>query len=722
MRHDRRVAPSRYGAATRGQMMIIVVLSLTVLMGFMALGIDGARVFMEAQRVQKAADEAALAAVVSGSTGGAGAAQGMADTMVTRNLPVGAGSGVTDTSTLVDGLALRDHVVVHESGFPLFFGAVIGQPRADITRAATAEYSGPGDLGNPTNTLGDPHALITSYAPTGTVSTAGPVAAALPQNLSLSINGPDQMTENGDPYSPLDVLSDPPFVPATTTLTNPFRANLTSPFNGYDYKVTIPPGEHGATYIQVYDAETCTGSSGAANAPFGDFMQSGGYSLPYTDRILRYPAPLSLTGPYAPDPSYGPYPTYYSLTKLDPVTGLTETLTTGAGLVTSGMTNTLLPPNVIIAPTEGVSPTVAGEPACDPTFTSKWYTLAKVDASVAGSYDINVNTCLDPLNRGPNTNGAGLPNCRGTEVNNFALRAITTGSGPASNVSCRTDVASSAINDPTCQAITPNDLSNQPEVAGIGRESVMVRSAGGGAGTALLYLSYIKPQYAGAWLRIRLFDPGDLPGGSSLQIVRPDGSYAPFEWSTQGLDGSAAPFTTTMQNNGSTSLITSYPASGLQPPTFTPTPSNTPVPTSTPTNTATPGPTDTPAPTSTPTNTPTVTNTPVPAATATETNTPVPTATATDTPTPLPTDTPGGPTNTPTATPLPTSTPTMTATPAPTGTPTNTPLPTATPTDTPTPLPTATPTVTNTPLPTSTPTVTNTPLPTATPTLVIDQG
>jgi len=686
MRHDRRAARSRYGASARGQMMIIVVLSLTVLMGFMALGIDGARVFMEAQRVQKAADEAALAAVVSGSTGGAGAAQGMADTMVTRNLPVGAGSGVTDTSTLVDGLALRDHVVVHESGFPLFFGAVIGQPRADITRAATAEYSGPGDLGNPTNTLGDPHALITSYAPTGTVSMTGPVAAALPQNLSLSINGPDQMTEQGDPYSPLDVLSDPPFVPATTTLTNPFRANLTPPFNGYDYKVTIPPGEHGATYIQVYDAETCASTSGkASDAPFGDFLQSGGYSLPYTGNILTYPAP---GGPY------GPYPTYYSLTKLDPVTGLTETLTTGPGLVTSGMTNTLLPPNVIIAPTEG-----SGS-SCDPTFTSKWYTLAKVDASVAGSYDINVNTCLDPINRG--LNGAGLPNCKGTEVNNFALRAITTGSVSvsATDVHCdgSTSMSTSAPDPMHCQAITPNDPSNQPEVAGIGRESVMVRSAGAGAGTALLYLSYIKPQYAGAWLRIRLFDPGDVSGASSLQIVRPDGSYAPFEWSTQGLDGSAAPFTTTMQNNGSTSLITSYPASGLQPPAFTPTPTNTPLPTSTPTNTATPGPTDTPVPTSTPTNTPTVTNTPVP------------TATSTNTPTATPTDTPGGPTNTPTATPLPTSTPTMTATPAPTGTPTNTPAPTAT------------PTVTNTPLPTATPTVTNTPLPTSTPTPVVNRG
>ncbi len=713
MQRTRRAAPRPHRAA-RGQMMIIVVLSLTVLMGFMALGIDGARVFMEAQRVQKAADEAALAAVVSGSTGGAGAAQGMADTMVTRNLLVGAGSGVTDTSTLVDGLALRDHVVVHEANFPLFFGAVIGRPRADITRAATAEYSGPGDLGNPTNTLGDPNAPITSYAPTGTVSTAGAVAAALPQNLSLSINGPDQMTENGDPYSPLDVLSDPPFVPATTTLANPFRAKLTSPFNGYDYKVTIPPGEHGATYIQVYDAETCTGSSGAANAPFGDFMQSGGYSLPYTDRILRYPAPMSLTGSYAPDPSYGPYPTYYSLTRLDPVTGLTQTLTTGPGLVTTGLTNTLLPPNVIIAPTEGVSPTVVGEAACDPTFTGKWYTLAKVDASVAGSYDINVNTCLDPINRGPNGNGTGLPNCRGTEVNNFALRAITTGSDPASDVSCGTD--------PACQAITPNDLSNQPEVAGIGRESVMVRSAGGGAGTALLYLSYIKPQYAGSWLRIRLFDPGDLPGGSSLQIVRPDGSYAPFEWSTQGLDGSATPFTTTMQNNGSTSLITSYPASGLQPPAFTPTPTNTPLPTDTPTNTATPGPTDTPAPTSTPTNTPTVTNTPLPTSTPTVTNTPVPTATSTDTPTPTPTNTPGGPTATPTDIPLPTATPTVTATPAPTATPTMTatPAPTGTPTDTP--LPTSTATVTNTPVPTATSTDTPTPLPTATPTLVSDNG
>src|SRR5439155_10690304 len=50
---------------SRGQVMVLFAIFLTALMGFMALGFDGANLFVQQRAVQSAADLSALAAVPS---------------------------------------------------------------------------------------------------------------------------------------------------------------------------------------------------------------------------------------------------------------------------------------------------------------------------------------------------------------------------------------------------------------------------------------------------------------------------------------------------------------------------------------------------------------------------------------------------------------------------------------------------------------------------------
>jgi len=751
----------------RGQVAVILALALIVLLAGICLGIDSSRVFVEGTRLQRAADEAALSAAVAAGAGGQVEAAAAAQDMVARNLHLPANDQPSVTTSLDASGSQQVTVDVREPGFPLLLGSILGFRSVSLARHSTARYSPSVPMENPSSTLGDPTAPITTYGPMsngsgGTITGTAPLS----QGMELSINGPDQFTKTGDPYSPIDVLSSSPFVSSTTPLipnpwrdptsavasTNPYTPAIRS-FNGYDYKVTIPTSTvpiSDDTYIQVYDAGTCVGVGDS----YGDQTYLADYGLPATTN--RTAASVDSANPnYLPDysnPSYDylspatqPYNdvTYYSLTWVDPNGNRVHVDPAHGGLLSSGQDPVFQDPskynplystaaisNIIIAPPPGVAGQSCGTNIDH--YTDQWYTLAKVATVPGASYIVNVNTCLDPVNRTAQV-VTGYQSCEGDQVNNFALRAVTIPQSAESSVCAGGDTNC----DPSSAASGP-----QPEVGGVGRVSLFVKTTG----KTLIYLAKVAPKYKGKWLVVKMFNPGNLAGGSSIQIVRPDGSYAPFEWFTQMLDGNGNIIrqpghpdrSTTMQNNGSTSLITSFPAHGIDFSTATPTPSATLVP-PTATNTATPSPTNTPTATGTATQTPTNTSTPTAIGTATQTSTPGPTSTPTNTPTNTNTATSTNtPTNTATSTSTPTSTATtpprtqtavaqqmstqaaqQTATQAAIPTATNTSVPptstnTPTPTNTNTPTITSTPTNTSTPAPTSTPTQTFTPAPTAT--------
>ncbi len=531
--------------ARSGQTAIIVALGMVLLMSCTALAVDGARFYAEGLRVQKAADEAALAAVVQFSTSGDVAGQARANDIATRNLP---GTSVTVLATSSNSPVDQEKVVVTEPNFSFLFAPIFGLKSAQVTREAKAQYNAPVPMGNPSNTLGYPSATIDTYQP-GTTGVPGTGSRSpVQQNLTLSVNGPDQWFESGDPYSPLYLLSDPPFITRPAPIKNPYYPQ--NP-NGYDYKVTIPSGSSGATYIQVYDAETCHQDA------MGDTVVSGQYGLPNANGAVNVDGG-----------DLNKQATYFRLYRVDPSTGQNVSVS-GSPLLARGPAGGSYPSDVVIAPTAGVSAWTT----CDAGFRDKWYTLAKVDATQGGSYIVNVTTCLNPNSTHPvdmynsiyknMVSGLGSYYCRGAGVNNFALRAITTGGTSAEQVNCDGSTSPplpSPSSDPLdCQTISPNS-STPPSVAGVGRISIQVQSPG----TSLIYLAKVDPIYAGKWLLVKLFDPGDLAGASSMQIVRPDGSYAPFMWYTETLNGDGNTFQTALRNIGTnTSLITSFPPGSI---------------------------------------------------------------------------------------------------------------------------------------------------------------
>lgn len=541
--------------------MIVAVLFFVVLMGCVALAIDGARLYAEGLRVQKAADEAALATVTHVGGGiDSGTLTNLVNGMVSRNLPLSSGAASNASYSVSGGATSATSqlkIVVQETGFPLFFAPILGLKSATITREATAQYNAPVPMGNPTNTLGDPgtsDGKITVYQPNGSGTKDHGTATTVPQNMKLSINGPDTLTENGDPYAPLYVLSDPPFA-SNTSISNPFPAQASPAYNGYDYKVTI--NSSGYTYIQVFDAETCNGS-------FNDLIYGAGFGVPYPSNITSYFSNLN-------------FATFYSLYKYNSATNARVGVdNTNPGVVTLGrdaaLDTAVYNYPIIIAPTEGTDPSSCYSSSALAQYTNRWYTLAKIKGAPGDTYIVNVSTCLNASTRGKagdsvdqytNTNSAAPPACYGSELNNFALRAITSSTdngciGPSSGSSCQ---SSSSF---------ATGVLSQPTLAGMGRVSVEVNDPGA-SGKTFIYLAHVDQVYKGKWLLVKLFDPGDVQDASSIQIVRPDGTYAPFMWYTETLDGNGKTFTTPMQGNvidpltgdlANKSLITSFANGG----------------------------------------------------------------------------------------------------------------------------------------------------------------
>ncbi len=554
--------------APQGQAAIIIALALTVLACATALGVDGARFYAEGLRVQRAADQAALVGVSQASMLGADQGSISATDIVTRNLAVSGGAAVSVNTTYAITAFGQEKVVVQEKNFPFLFAPVVGLKSGTITREATAQYTAPLPMGNPTNQLGDtgtsdPGNSINTYQPGGTTA---PVA----QNMRLSINFPDTYLESGDPYSPLYVLSDPPYnmYPGAPVYTNPLRPS--TGFHGYDYRVDVPAiSTAGATtYIQVYDAEQCNGN-------YGDGLAAGlSGAVPFS-----YDPSTGNTGTAYPPPSVSPNaPTYYRVDHLlagnqpkpfDPI-GTDPTLLARGPFYAP----TMLPSDIVIAPASGQW----NESACSNSspYKNQWFTLARVTASAtAASYDVNISTCNDSSAvRGVVNNtwhdpytSSTLTNCYGAGVNNFALRAVTT------TKACVTPSAYAADPDPNldCQQFDATDTASlpQPSVAGMGRVSIAVDNQN--PGKTLLYLARVDPLYAGKYVLVKLFDPGDGNGRASMQIVRPDGGYADIGWFTQTLKGDGTTFQTPLISiSGNKSLITAFTAARAQPDYTTP--------------------------------------------------------------------------------------------------------------------------------------------------------
>lgn len=243
LRHPRR---DEAGAAA----LIISMLVPTVFLGCAAIGVDTAQWYLEQQRVQKAADAAALAGVPFLPQNFDGARE--------RALEVAARNGYDDDSPDVEVVVEQGELasilnVTISSDVRNSFGAAIGVRSTTIRAFASADYQGPAPMGSPCNTFGNEPSAgggTSSPSPKGTARGSNPFAncSSNPQFWAM-VEGPEVDKVQGDRYQTR---------PCSSSSTNRFRCadgkNSEYDPNGYFFTVKVADAAVGTPItIQLYD-------------------------------------------------------------------------------------------------------------------------------------------------------------------------------------------------------------------------------------------------------------------------------------------------------------------------------------------------------------------------------------------------------------------------------------------------------------------------------------
>lgn len=186
-------------ASDSGAVAVIVALLMLVFLGLAAIAVDLARLYVEAERIQRAADAAALAGVIN-MPQDLPAAQTAARDAAQRNGYTPSGDVVLSAQPGAKPTQLQVSI---SSRIDSGFAGVFGISDNTVTRSATADFQGAIPMASPCNTFGN--------EPPGTsYPGAGPVGSSLPsprygncrENPQFwgSIQGPNTDKEFGDQY------------------------------------------------------------------------------------------------------------------------------------------------------------------------------------------------------------------------------------------------------------------------------------------------------------------------------------------------------------------------------------------------------------------------------------------------------------------------------------------------------------------------------------------
>ena len=226
---------------SRGQVIVLFALSLTVLIGILGLAIDISFAWINELRIQKAADASALAGAVylPDQTGPA----------TTASLALAKQNGYVSGTDNVLISAQRNEPnhqqmdVTITAPVPTFFMRIFGVNSLTSSRTAHAQYNLPLPMGSPLNVFGDP----TSKDLQGNA-----------QNFWAAIQGPCTLKANGDPYATKDSTTVHSNCAGVSSPANSeYKAPTTGDGGAYDYSIKVPAGGGGTLSIQLYDPEFC---------------------------------------------------------------------------------------------------------------------------------------------------------------------------------------------------------------------------------------------------------------------------------------------------------------------------------------------------------------------------------------------------------------------------------------------------------------------------------
>jgi Flp pilus assembly protein TadG len=253
---------SRAGHATpaarsrsRGQVLVIFALSITVLMGMVAVVIDVTWYWANSLRVQRAADAAALAGVIY-LPGNVTTGVSTARTEASKNGYANGSSGAQCSNTSIQNITvtpqqdlpnLRRMKVTLSAPVSMFFMRLLGIDCIQATRVSKAEFVLPVPMGSPLNYYGN---FGTIRKPSGS-----PTVVTGPSGEAMNAQGFwGTMLTTG-----ADIINGDAYLPKYSSGSASPQQNTA---NYYDYAVLVPGGSTANVFI--YDPVFCATDDGGA--------------------------------------------------------------------------------------------------------------------------------------------------------------------------------------------------------------------------------------------------------------------------------------------------------------------------------------------------------------------------------------------------------------------------------------------------------------------------
>jgi Flp pilus assembly protein TadG len=539
----------------RGYVAVFTALLFAALFsGLAATAVDTANWYLEAQKVQNAADAAALAGVVympqdlaSATTTAQDAAARNGYLTSNPNVTISAARG-SSSSQLKVTVTSRIHNT---------FGAMFGVPWTTISRSATADFTGPAPMGSPCNIFGNEPtggAGASAATPSGSALGAAPFASCTsnPQ-FWATVEGPETGKVQGDRFSTVACEDVGVTLCDAGKHNTEYDGETTKGYQGYFYVVKVGPAAVGKPIqLQLFDpAFVSTGqqcaslsSSISSTTPYNDYTS--------TDAPTRYsPAsatasPVSLCpGDNFPGTGSGASSKHPMITSFvlrdqtDTQDPMKAAVTTSAGQPCIKQYGAYLTPPSDSA----LKKNQGGGSNLSSSYNQQlakvfhnWTDFCTFTPTRQGDYYLQVRT---------NVALGGTP-----EANTNSLPSLVYSGNMAAAASAGNTTAGEGANSFSIRAVVPG-YEKSVAVSGYDRMTIFEN---GSSSTAQFHLIRVLPGAKGYSISFSFFDVGDATGGGSgsIQVLPPtdiknSGVTTPFPTACTA-EGAGAGSGTTLTN------------------------------------------------------------------------------------------------------------------------------------------------------------------------------
>ena len=527
---------------------LTAMLASVLFMGMAAMGVDTARWYVEIERVQKAADAAALAGVTY-MPNDLPSATTTAIASATKNGYPNAGTSKVEVTVGDKPSELR---VTISSTIDNTFGAMIGVKKATITRSAVADYTAPAPMGSPCNTFGNepPSQPSPAAQPAGSALPLTPFPNCTSQPYFwAAIEGPSTDKVQGDRfmnYSCSGSSSAGSTFECGSGKNNEYRQE------GYFWAVHVEPQAVGtAITVQVYDPayiKTQINCSSLYASGLSAYMND--YAS--TDASSRYSSATAgakyCSGDYIPgSTTVAPPVTSFALRHANDTFNPKAAVVMNQAQCTKQFVGLNAPPTI----TQLSQYTDSTKTTKNDNYNlqmaqlfHQWVDLCTFTPDVAGDYYVQVRTNVTT------SGGNAVSNVNPKGISSTSL--IYTGN-PAVTASAGNTTTGIGLNSFAIRAV-PSDSTKKPYIAVAGNESMPILQNSDGS-TATFNLIRALPGTRGQYVAFDFYDPADGAGstGATVKIMPPADATGSVKTGT----GGTPPGCKHSLNNGSYSTANS---------------------------------------------------------------------------------------------------------------------------------------------------------------------